>query len=103
MRTIMGAGKPWSVDTPTLGAWLAGASRERRRRDTSGESPAAGDAGELIRRCNVDAVGSMEEPEPPPGCAGVPVLPDDAVAARVDDDHAVVCVVIGEDVSVRER
>jgi hypothetical protein len=40
-----------------------------------------------------------------PGLAGltVPVLPDDPVGLRVDDDHAVVVVVVGEDVAVRQR
>ena len=44
-----------------------------------------------------------QEPGSPPGLAGAPVLPDDAPVAWVDDDHAVVSVVVGEDVTVRER
>src|ERR1700716_4323843 len=74
-----------------------------RRRGMSGESPAAGDAGELVRRRDVDAVGSVEEPGSAPRFAGAPVLPDDATAAGVDDDHAVISIVVDEDVAVRER
>src|SRR2546421_2991077 len=69
----------------------------------SGRLPVAGDAGELMWWREVDAVGSVEEPEPPPRFAGAPVLPDDPVAARVDDDHAVISIVVGKDVTVRER
>src|SRR4030081_3879903 len=74
-------------------------SSSRRDAFMSGRLPVAGDAGELMWWREVDAVGSVEEPEPPPRFAGAPVLPDDAVAARVDDDHAVISIVVGKDIT----
>ena len=44
--------------------------------------------------------GMLRKPGLGAGLTGVPVLPDDLVGLRVDDDHAVVVVVVGEDVAV---
>src|ERR1700759_4603059 len=55
------------------------------------------------RRDEVDAVRPGEVPGRATRHAGVAVLPDDPGRVRVDDDHAVVEVVVDEEVSVGER
>ena len=60
-------------------------------------------ARERVRRRQIDAVGIAEEAVARARHAGVAVLPDDPVRARVDHDHAIVLVVVGEDVPVGQR
>ena len=55
-----------------------------------------------MRWCEVDAVGVVEVSRRAARLAGVAVLPDDLVCVWVDHDHAVVVVVVEEDVAVWE-
>src|SRR5215467_8941868 len=54
-------------------------------------------------RDEVDAVRPRKVPGRASRDAGVAVLPDDAVGTRVDDDHAVVEVVVEEEIAVGKR
>src|ERR1017187_9830808 len=66
--------------------------------------PHAGEARrQRVRRREIDSIGVAEKPFARSRYVGVAVLPDDPVRARIDHDHAVVLVVVGEDVAVWER